>query len=239
MKKSNIVSNIQKYYLGGLSKGVIWNIKNNKVNISFTTETKDTVGDLVFDLNLDDCEIGINNTDALLRLLSITDEELQLELDTKETGLPTKLRIQDKKYDLDYNLSDSKIIERVPTVQEIDYDFTFKLNDEFINSFLKAHNALEKTNEFSLNTSTTPQGENVVEIIIGERERHANKIKFTEPAEFTTPSDLIPFSALVIREILSANKGSKGTASVSNKGLLKIEFNTDESSVKYFVVRQQ
>jgi len=157
MKKSNIVNNIQKYYLGGLSKGVIWNIKNNKVNISFTTETKDTVGDLVFDLNLDDCEIGINNTDALLRLLSITDEELQLELDTKETGLPTKLRIQDKKYDLDYNLSDSKIIERVPTVQEIDYDFTFKLNDEFINSFLKAHNALEKTNEFSLNTSTTPR----------------------------------------------------------------------------------
>ena len=239
MKKSHIVSNIQKYFLGGLSKGVIWNIQNNQAVIEFTTETKDTVGKLFFNIDLDECEIGINNTDALLRLLSITDEELQLELDTKETGLPTKLRIQDKKYDLDYNLSDSKIIERVPTVQEIDYDFTFKLNDEFINSFLKAHNALEKTNEFSLNTSTTPQGENVVEIIIGERERHANKIKFTEPAEFTTQSDLIPFSALVIREILSANKGSKGTASVSNKGLLKIEFNTDESSVKYFVVRQQ
>ena len=83
MKKSNIVNNIQKYYLGGLSKGVIWNIKNNKVNISFTTETKDTVGDLVFDLNLDDCEIGINNTDALLRLLSITDEILG----TSERGL--------------------------------------------------------------------------------------------------------------------------------------------------------
>jgi len=239
MKKSNIVNNIQKYYLGGLSKGVIWNIKNNKVNISFTTETKDTVGDLVFDLNLDDCEIGINNTDALLRLLNITDEEIQLELDTKETGLPTKLRIQDKKYDLDYNLSDPKIIEKVPNVQEIDYDFTFKINDEFVNSFLKAHNALEKINEFTLNTSITSQGENVVEIIIGERERHANKIKFTEPAEFETPSDLLPFSATVIREILSANKGNEGIASVSNKGLFKISFNTDESSVEYFVVRQQ
>lgn len=239
MKKSNIVSNIQKYYLGGLSKGVIWNIQNNQAIINFTTETKDTVGKLFFNIDLDECEIGINNTDALLRLLSITDEELQLELDTKETGLPTKLRIQDKKYDLDYNLSDPKIIEKVPNVQEIDYDFTFKLNDEFINSFLKAHNALEKTNEFSLNTVTTSQGENVVEIIIGERERHANKIKFNEPAEFESPSDLLPFSATVIREILSANKGSEGTASVSNKGLLKISFNTDESLVEYFVVRQQ
>lgn len=239
MKKSHIVSNIQKYYLGGLSKGVIWNIQNNQAVIKFTTETKDTVGNLFFDLNLDDCEIGINNTDALLRLLNITDEDLKLELDTKETGLPTKLKIQDRKYDLDYNLSDPKIIEKVPNVQEIDYDVTFKLNDEFIDSFLKAHNALEKTNEFTLNTSTTSQGENIIEIVIGERERHANKIKFTEPAEFTTPSDLLPFSAQVVREILSANKGSEGTASLSNKGLLKIVFNTDSSLVEYFVVRQQ
>ena len=239
MKKSHIVSNIQKYFLGGLSKGVIWNIQNNQAVIEFTTETKDTVGKLFFNIDLDECEIGINNTDALLRLLNITDEELQLELDTKETGLPTKLRIQDKKYDLDYNLSDPKIIEKVPNVQEIDFDFTFKLNDEFINSFLKAHNALEKTNEFTLNTSITPQNENVVEIVIGERVRHANKIKFTEPAEFESPSDLLPFSAIVIREILSANKGSEGTASVSNKGLLKISFNTDSSLVEYFVVRQQ
>ena len=138
MKKSHIVSNIQKYFLGGLSKGVIWNIQNNQAVIKFTTETKDTVGNLFFNIDLDECEIGINNTDALLRLLSITDEELQLELDTKETGLPTKLRIQDRKYDLDYNLSDPKIIEKVPNVQEIDYDFTFKLNDEFINSFFKS-----------------------------------------------------------------------------------------------------
>ena len=239
MKKSHIVSNIQKYFLGGLSKGVIWNIQNNQAVIEFTTETKDTVGKLFFNIDLDECEIGINNTDALLRLLNITDEEIQLELDTKETGLPTKLRIQDKKYDLDYNLSDPKIIEKVPNVQEIDFDFTFKLNDEFINNFLKAHNALEKTNEFTLNTSITPQNENVVEIVIGERVRHANKIKFAEPAEFETASDLLPFSAIVIREILSANKGSEGTASVSNKGLLKISFNTDESLVEYFVVRQQ
>ena len=48
MKKSHIVSNIQKYFLGGLSKGVIWNIQNNQAVIEFTTETKDTVGKLFF-----------------------------------------------------------------------------------------------------------------------------------------------------------------------------------------------
>jgi hypothetical protein len=55
VKKNHIVSNIQKYHLGGLSKGVIWNVQNNQAVIEFTTETKDTVGKLFFNLNLDEC----------------------------------------------------------------------------------------------------------------------------------------------------------------------------------------
>ena len=164
---------------------------------------------------------------------------MQLELKSDNTGIVNKLKISDNKFDLDYNLSDATIIQEVPKVQEVDYDFTFKINDEFITGFLKAHNALEKIKDFTLNTATTKQDENVVEIMLGERTKHSNKVKFTEPAEFELPSDIIPFSAIVFREILSANKGVEGTMSVSNKGLAKIEFTNKESSVKYFVVRQQ
>ena len=121
----------------------------------------------------------------------------------------------------------------------MDFDFNFKVDDEFISGFLKAHNALEKTEDVTLNTTTTKQGENVVEIILGERSQHSHKVKFTEVAEFTTQSDLIPFSANVLREVLAANKGTKGQIQVSNKGLMKLEFNSDTSSAEYFVVRQQ
>ena len=239
MKKNFIVENIEKYFLGGLVGGVVWNLDGSKVNINFSTETKDAVGELSFDLSLPEGRIGIYNTDSLLRLLSITNEDLQLELKSDNTGIVNKLKISDNKFDLDYNLSDATIIQEVPKVQEVDYDFTFKINDEFINGFLKAHNALEKIKDFTLNTATTKQDENVVEIMLGERTKHSNKVKFTEPAEFELPSDIIPFSAIVFREILSANKGVEGTMSVSNKGLAKIEFTNKESSVKYFVVRQQ
>ena len=239
MKKNFIVENIEKYFLGGLVGGVVWNLDGSKVNINFSTETKDAVGELSFDLSLPEGKIGIYNTDSLLRLLGITNEDLQLELKSDNTGIVNKLKISDNKFDLDYNLSDATIIQEVPKVQEVDYDFTFKINDEFINGFLKAHNALEKIKDFTLNTATTKQDENVVEIILGERTKHSNKVKFTEPAEFELPSDIIPFSAIVFREILSANKGVEGTMSVSNKGLAKIEFTNKESSVKYFVVRQQ
>jgi hypothetical protein len=239
VKKSYIIDNIQKYYLGGLTKEVIWNLIGGKSTVDFTTETKDAVGQLTFDLSLPDGQLAIYNTDALLRLIGITNEEIQIELSKGPTGLIDKLKIQDNKFDLNYHLSDINSIPEVPNVQEVDYDFSFKINNEFITGFLKAHNALEKVKDVTLNTTTTPQGENVVEIILGERSQHSHKVKFTEIAEFTTQSDLLPFSAIVLREMLAANKGSEGTMYVSNKGLAKLEFISEQSSVKYFVVRQQ
>jgi hypothetical protein len=198
MKKSYIIDNIQKYFLGGLVGEVIWTISNGKVEINFETSTKDAIGNLVFDLALEDNEIGIYNTDSLLRLLSITNEDVQLELSKSNTGLVNKLKIKDNKFDLDYNLSDISIIQAVRKVGEADYDFTFQINDEFISNFTKAHNALEKTPQFTINTTTTAQNENVVEMLLGERSTHANKVKFTEPATFTNQSDILPFSALAL-----------------------------------------
>ena len=239
MKKSHIVNNIEKYYLNGLTKEVVWNLTDGKATIDFATETKDAVGQVVFNMPLPDGPLAIYSTDALLRLIGITSEEIQIELSKGPTGLVNKLKIQDNKFDLNYHLSDINSIPEVPKVAEVDYDFSFKVNDEFIIGFLKAHTALEKVKDVTLNTSTTEQGENVVEIILGERSQHSHKIKFTELAEFNSQSDLIPFSAIVLREILSANKGNEGIIYVSNKGLMKLEFNSEENNAKYFIVRQQ
>jgi hypothetical protein len=46
MKKSYIIDNIQKYFLGGLVGEVIWTISNGKVEINFETSTKDAIGEL-------------------------------------------------------------------------------------------------------------------------------------------------------------------------------------------------
>ena len=239
MKKSHIVSNIEKYYLNGLTKEVLWNLVGGKATIDFATETKDAVGQVTFNMSLPDGPLAIYSTDALLRLINITSEEIEIELSKGPTGLIDKLKIQDNKFDLNYHLSDINSIPEVPNVAETDYNFTFKVNDEFITGFLKAHNALEKVKDVTLNTTTTKQGENVVEIVLGERSQHSHKVKFTELAEFESQSDILPFSANVLREVLAANKGIEGTIYVSNKGLMKLEFNSKESTAKYFIVRQQ
>jgi hypothetical protein len=239
VKKSHIVNNIEKYYLNGLTKEVVWNIVDGKATIDFSTETKDAIGKVIFDMPLPDGSLAIYSTDALLRLINITSEEIQIELSEGPTGLIDKLKIQDNKFDLNYHLSDINSIPEVQKVSEVDYDFSFKVNDEFITGFLKAHNALEKVKDVTLNTSTTKQGENVVEIVLGERSQHSHKVKFTELAEFESQSDILPFSANVLREVLAANKGVEGTIQVSNKGLMKLEFNSEDSMAKYFIVRQQ
>jgi len=239
LKKSHIVSNIEKYYLNGLTKEVVWNLVGGKATIDFATETKDAVGQIMFNMPLPDGPLAIYSTDALLRLINITSEEIQIELSKGPTGLVDKLKIQDNKFDLNYHLSDINSMPEVPNVSETDYNFSFKVNDDFITGFLKAHNALEKVKDVTLNTTTTKQGENVVEIILGERSQHSHKVKFTELAVFETQSDILPFSANVLREILAANKGIEGTIQVSNKGLMKLEFASEESNAKYFVVRQQ
>ena len=239
MKKSHIVNNIEKYYLNGLTKEVLWNLVGGKATIDFATETKGAVGQVVFDMSLPDGPLAIYSTDALLRLINIASEEIEIELSKGPTGLVDKLKIQDNKFDLNYHLSDLNSISKVPNVTETDYNFSFKVNDEFITGFLKAHNALEKVKDVTLNTTTTKQGENVVEIVLGERSQHSHKVKFTELAVFESPSDLLPFSANVLREVLASNKGVEGTIQVSNKGLMKLEFNSEESTAKYFIVRQQ
>ena len=143
MKKSHIVNNIEKYYLGGLSKSVLWEVADKKVTINFSTEAKNAVGTLSFDLDLPDCTLAIYNTDALLRLINITNEDIDIIISEDNQ----KIKIQDNKFDLIYHLSEKDAIPTVPKVTETDYDFKFNVNDEFINKFLKAHNALEKTEE--------------------------------------------------------------------------------------------
>ena len=64
MKKSHIVNNIEKYYLNGLTKEVVWNIVDGKATIDFATETKDAIGKVIFDMPLPDGSLAIYSTDA-------------------------------------------------------------------------------------------------------------------------------------------------------------------------------
>jgi len=79
MEKQLLTSVIEKYYLGGIHEKVKWTVKDKKITILFTSATKDLAGSIEADgFDLDDCVIGVYDTNKLLKLINITTYSLSI-----------------------------------------------------------------------------------------------------------------------------------------------------------------
>lgn len=237
MNKEILMNVIDKYYLNGLCESVKWNIKDKQLTINAVLATKNAITKIsCSDVEIDDSDLCIFNTTQLINLLSITDDFVELNVESIKS-VPVKLNIADNQYDLSYHLSDASIIPSVATIEEpISYDFEFDINNEFITKFIKSYAALDKNPRFTMQAHLTPENKEV-EIVMGAAEQHANKIKFKEEGEFIMSTDPIPFPANIFKEIFSANKNATGRVYVSCQGLAKVTFTEDPISVTYFVAR--
>ncbi len=126
MNKEILQSVIDRYYLNGLCESVKWNIKDKELTINAVLTTKNAITKITCnDVDIADSELCIFNTSQLLSLLSITDDFIELEVESKQLT-PIKLNIADNQYDLSYHLSDSSIIPSVATIEEpINYVVVF------------------------------------------------------------------------------------------------------------------
>ena len=110
MDKQLLTSVIEKYYLNGINEKVKWTVKDKKVQILFTSQLKDLAGSVEADeFDLEDCTLGIYDTNKLLKLVGITNQFIQLNVETKN-GTSTKLNIADMEYDLTYHLADLRMM---------------------------------------------------------------------------------------------------------------------------------
>ena len=70
MDKQFLISVIEKYYLNGLHEKVKWTVKDKTIKIPFTTSTMDLCGIVEApNFDLDDCTLGIYDTNKLLKLI--------------------------------------------------------------------------------------------------------------------------------------------------------------------------
>ena len=73
INKVELQSIISKYYLNGLVEAVKWDVKSNKINIKFTSPTKEMIGEISCDnFDIVDSSVGISNTTQLLKLIGTT-----------------------------------------------------------------------------------------------------------------------------------------------------------------------
>jgi hypothetical protein len=232
MDKQLLTSVIEKYYLGGIHEKVKWTVKDKKVVILFTSATKDLAGSVEADgFDIDDCTLGIYDTNKLLKLVNITNQFVQLNVETKG-DIATKLHIADMEYDLTYHLADLRMMPMETMVldeSQITFTYQFDIDAEFIDRYNKAKKALG-SDEVKIQALFSDEDEKGIYFTLGGKTSHDDKISFQAPAPtFELPSSEYQYNANYLFEIFSENKGATGTGYFDENGILKLEFTTEDS----------
>jgi hypothetical protein len=238
LNKTVLLNAISKYHLAGAVERVKWNVENNTLKVNFINDSQNLVGEIkCTGIKVEDGTYGIFDTTGITKMISVLDQEILIDV-LKEGTIPTKLIIADTHADLKYNLADTQVIPKTPTITGMeDKAFTFDLTAEFISKFIRAKDALGE-DVFYISTQ---DGFANKEVIISVGKKSSNTITFHQDIsvseDISTP---IPFNADLFKEVLRANRTlTTGKVSLNPKGLLIVEFETDETTAKYYLVRNQ
>lgn len=241
IEKVLLSSALNKYYLAGECESVLWSVDNNVLNIDFKPKTTaGVVGNLrVPNFPLTNCELGVFETSKLLKLLNVTQNQLQLHVEGNK-GVFTKLYIADSSFNLEYNLSDILLISKVPTVSLPSSPFVnAELEMTDMDNLIKAKNALENK-KVIIKSSKSIDGDDVLEFIFGEDSAYSNRLTFTlENVKFESDNQIeLPFNSEIFSRILQVNKDmEKFNIIVYQEGLLKLEFWSEEIQSVYYLAR--
>jgi hypothetical protein len=242
ISKHDLQSVIGKYHLNGLVESVKWTIEDNALNIDFQSPNKDMIGRVNHaNFPLENAEMAVYDTSKLNKLLGVTSGELFLELE-KTQKVFTKLIISDMNYTLNFSLTDLLLISSVGEITESgEYEIISELDSESISAIIKAHNALESDNVI-INIDKDLDLQDVLVLSFGDVSNHTNKIDYQVPN--TTLNNVpygteLPFNSSMFKTILNNNKdATKATMKVNTKGYVKFEFEGEDWSSYYYVVRK-
>ena len=229
MDKQFLISIIEKYHLNGIHEKVKWTVKDKKIQIPFTSATMDLCGMVEApNFDLDDCVLGIYDTNKLLKLIGITDQFLILNTDKH------KLNIADNEYNLVYNLADLRMIPiETMVLDETQIDFTnsFDITDELIERYIRAKKALG-TDEIKINAGYNEQQDPCIYFTLGGKTSHDDMASFSVPAlKIDSLSPQFTYNANYLLEIFSENKETTSTGWFDENGILKLEF-IDKDNIK-------
>jgi len=240
INKSQLTSVISKYYLNGLNNQVKWRIKDNVLTI-YAGESGRVCKVVLNNFSLEDAELGIFDTNKLSKLISITNGDLMISLE-KMKSVYTKMYIQDSNFDLTYSLADTLILGKNTWYDDPEnWSINLSLSQEDIDYLIKAKNALGEVDSMLITTTTDFDGNNVCEFIFGDNTGFSNKITYqVQGGEIKSNNLSIPFNSDIFKDILNSNKDQDSCAlKLSDAGILKIEFKSDEIESEYFVARNE
>lgn len=236
MDKYKLTRFIDKYHLNGNVNAVIINSKGDTLSTRFITGDKSLLGELKMNSwNFQDVELGVYDTEQLIRLLGVLDDDVTLNL-TQSGDKAIALEISDQYSTVNFMLSDKSVINQPPPLKEIpDFQLKIKVDTNFITKFIGGKSALPDTDTFTVITSNDR-----VKLVIGYSSINTNRVTIPVETETYEDIDKVSFNANLFKDVLVANKECEtATLEVSEKGLAKINFKVDQYDVTYYLVAVQ
>ena len=235
MNKQRLVRFINKYYLNGLAQSVILNSNSEqqKLTTKFVSSDKTLLGVVEMDKwDFQDATIGIYTTEQLLRLLSVLDEDIKVDLQKSEDKA-FSIKITDSTSSVSYMLSDPSIINDPPQLQNIpEFELKIDVTPNLINKFIAGKSALAEVTTFTVVTNETKTN-----LIIGYSSVNTNRVNIPVQTSKFSPIEKVSFNADYFSNVLLANKECESaTLEVSSEGLAKISFKVDDFSTTYWLV---
>lgn len=237
MQKTTLNSIIEKHYLNGFIESIKWDIKDDNLNIAFSSpEDKSLMGYLkCTNIGIIDGELAIYNTSQFNKLLKIMGENIEIQVN-EERKIATKIMLNDSQYELEYHLASNAMIGKVAKVKEPNYEIEFSVGKELITKFANAKKALGDIKRFTFEANQMSENTAVFEINDGDA--YSNVIRFNYPITSNGIFNKMPFSSELFNEILTANKNAaESKISISKEGLMKFFFKENNIEVTYFLVR--
>lgn len=234
MEKSKLQSFINRYYLAGNCEAVTVKANGQSVDCELIDVDQTVVGKVKWKTDpFMSGELGINHTGALTKMLSAVGEKLDIEVQDAQ-GKNYAMKIKEGSTTMTFMLADTSVIPAVPTINaEPEYEVAIDINDDFVNKFIKAKNALPDAKNFAVQVQNGK-----IKFIINYTTINSDNVTF-ELDGTANELDPICFSADKLKEVLTANKGDKGTMHVSSNGLARIDFTGTDFDSNYWLVQLQ
>lgn len=234
MQKEKIISFINRYYLAGAADSVKLSVLNKQITCSFISSDRNVIGNVTLDdVDIEDCDLGVYNTGQLLKMLSVLDSTIQIQV-VKTSDKAFSLQLLDTNTNITYILSDLSVIESAPKIKKLpDFNCSINITKEFTDKFLKAKNGMPEADNFAVISSN-----GLTDIILNYSTVNTNRIKFKTDAVAKDNLKATCFSSNIFKEILSSNKGAEsGIFEVSDQGLAKVSFTGKDFTSIYYLVQ--
>ena len=236
MQKSKLDKFIQKYNLGGNVNSVKWKSSGDTLSTSFVTPDKSLLGNVTVDkFPFEDAELGVYQTDQLKSLIGVLGDDVSLDV-SRAGDKAYSLKVKNGPISVDYVLSDLSVIADPPALKRLpEFGTQIKLDNNFINTFIKGKGALSDVDTF-----TIVNGTNGVEVVIGYSSTNTNRVNIPVETTSNDVKDPITFNANLFKEVLVANREcTSAVLEVSNEGLARVNFKVDDYDSTYYVVAMQ